>query len=84
MIDRFTMANLVLSVYCHNKRMICKNIFTGVHDWESVNSNLFHEMTYFAMCFNKWECLALVHWNPECRREKASVSAPNGNTTSFT
>lgn len=32
MIDRFTMANLVLSVYCHNKRMICKNIFTGVHD----------------------------------------------------
>lgn len=51
-----------ICVYCQIKWMICENIFTGVHCWESgCMSNPFLKITYLAMCFNTWERLALVH-----------------------
>lgn len=48
-------------VYCQIKCMICRNIFTEVHHWVSACTfNPFLKITYFAVCFNTWDCLALV------------------------
>lgn len=67
-------------VYCQINWMICENIFNRGHH---CTSNLFWKIPYFAMCFSTWDCLVSVYCNPECRKLKASVSAPRDDATSF-